>query len=155
MISPESAKHVRTQMLRPTDFAKLTAELKRKQALASGLDEGAERAELEKRALTGDADAALTLGLLLRYGEGAGNRAHGERLITAAAEAGNARTMAELGRILLADETRAGGPEAAERWLRQAWAAGESEGAFVLASAQSIGILELSLIHISEPTRPY
>ncbi len=129
-------------MLRPTDFAKLTAELKCKQALAAGLDEGAERAELEKRALTGDADAALTLGLMLRYGEGAGDRVHGEKLITAAAEAGNARAMAELGRILLADETRAGGPEAAERWLRQAWAAGESEGAFLLAGAQRLGLLE-------------
>ena len=139
---PEWAKLAREQMRRPTDFAKLTAELKRKQALVAGLDEAAVRAELEKRALAGDADAALTLGLMLRYGDTATDKTQGEQLITAAAEAGNARAMAELGRLLLADETRADGPAQAEAWLLKAWAAGESEGAFLLASAQRLGVLE-------------
>ncbi len=132
----------RAQLARPTDFAKLTAELKRKQALAAGLDEAAVRAELEKRALAGDVEAALTLGLMLRYGDAATDKAEGEKLIAAAAETGNPRAMAELGRILLADETRADGPAQAEAWLRKAWAAGESEGAFLLASAQRLGLLE-------------
>lgn len=136
------AKLARAQLLRPTDFAKLTAELKRKQALASGLDESAVRAELEKRALAGDAEAALTLGLLLRYDDSANGKAQGEKLITAAAESGNARAMAELGRIMLADEKRADGPSQAEAWLRKSWAAGESEGAYLLASAQRLGLLE-------------
>jgi len=127
---------------RPTDFAKLTAELKRRQALAAGLDQTAMRAELEKRAVAGDAEAALTLGLMLRYGEAAPDKAQGEKLIAAAAETGNARAMAELGRILLADETRADGPVQAEAWLRKAWAAGESEGAYLLASSQRLGMLE-------------
>jgi TonB family protein len=178
-LSGDWANLAKAQLRRPTDFAKLTAELKRKQALAAGLDETAVRAELEKRALTGDADAALTLGLMLRYGEVTSNGAlattgnaprvevitsgpdgdlvcvptlsavavpaqftEAERLICAAAEAGNARAMAELGRILLADETRADGPALAEGWLRKAWAAGESEGAYLLASAERLGLLE-------------
>ena len=136
------SKMVRAQLRRPTDFAKLTAELKRRQALAAGLDEAALHAELEKRALAGDAEAALTLGLLLRYGDGAIDKAQGAQLIASAAEAGNARAMAELGRLLLADETRADGAAEAENWLRKAWAAGESEGAYLLASSQRLGLLD-------------
>lgn len=132
----------RAWLVRPTDFGPLTEELKRKLALAATLDEAALRAELEQRAGGGDAEAALTLGLVLRYGEGAGDKAAGEKFIAAAAETGNARAMAELGRILLADETRADGPAQADAWLRKAWAAGESEAAFLLASAQRLGLLE-------------
>ena len=140
--SGDWAKMMRAHLDRPTDFAKLTAELKRRQKLATGLDETAMRAELEKRAVAGDAEAALALGLMLRYGEAAPDKAQGEKLIAAAAETGSARAMAELGRILLADETRADGPAQAEAWLRKALAAGESEGAFLLASAQRLGMLE-------------
>ena len=136
------AKMMRAQLHRPTDFAKLTAELKRKQALAAGADEAAVRAELETRVLGGDVEAALTLGLLLRYGEGATDKAQGVQLIVSAAESGNARAMAELGRLLLADETRADGAAEAEHWLRKAWAAGESEGAYLLASSQRLGLLD-------------
>jgi len=132
----------KAQLRWPTDFAKLTAELKRKQALAAGLDEAALHAELEKRALAGDAEAALTLGLLLRYGDRTTDKAQGEQLIASAAEAGNARAMAELGRLLLADDTRADGAAEAENWLRKAWAAGESEGAYLLASSQRLGLLD-------------
>ncbi len=132
----------RAWLVRPTDFGPLTEALTRKLALAATLDEAALRAELEQRAAAGDAEAALTLGLVLRYGEGAGDKAAGEKFIAAAAETGNARAMAELGRLLLADEGRADGPAQAEAWLRKAWAAGESEGAFVLASAQRLGMVE-------------
>jgi TonB family protein len=135
-------KMMRAQLRRPTDFSKLTAELKRRQALSAGLDEAAINAELEKRALAGDAEAALTLGLLLRYGDRTTDKAQGEQLIASAAEAGNARAMAELGRLLLADETRADGAAEAESWLRKAWAAGESEGAYLLACSQRLGLLD-------------
>lgn len=132
----------RAWLVRPTDFGPLTEALKRKLALAATLDEAALRAELERRAAGGDAEAALTLGLVLRYGEGVGDKVAGERFIAVAAETGNARAMAELGRLLLADESRADGPAQAEAWLRKAWAAGESEGAFLLASAQRLGMVE-------------
>jgi len=132
----------RAWLVRPTDFGPLTEALKRKLALAATLDEAALRAELEQRAAAGDAEAALTLGLVLRYGEGAGDKAAGEKFIAAAAETGNARAMAELGRLLLADEGRADGLAQADAWLRKAWAAGESEAAFLLASAQRLGMVE-------------
>lgn len=132
----------KAQLLRPTDIAKLTEALKRKQTLSSGLDEAAVRAELEKRSLTGDAEAALTLGLMLRYGDTTTDRTQGAKLICAAAEAGNTRAMAEWGRVLLADESRADSATQADDWLRRAWAAGENEGAFLLASAQRLGMLK-------------
>ena len=138
----QASEAMRASLFRPADFARLTEALKRKQALLPDLDESAVRAEFEKRALAGDTEAALTLGLMLRYGEGASDKAAGEKLIAAAAESGHARAMAELGRLLLADEGRADGPAQAEAWLRKAGAAGESEGAFLLASAQRLGILD-------------
>lgn len=141
-LSGSQAMMIRAQLRRPTDFAKLTEELKRKQALAAGLDEAAMHAELEKRALAGDAEAALTLGLLLRYGDKATDKAQGEQLITESAESGNARAMAELGRLRLADESRPESATEAESWLRKAWAAGESEGAYLLASSQRLGLLD-------------
>jgi TonB family protein len=140
--TPHWAGPTKGQLLRPTDFSKLTEALKGKQALATGLDEAAVRAELEKRSLTGDAEAALTLGLMLRYGDTATDKAQGAKLISAAAEAGNTRAMAEWGRVLLADESSAGSATQADDWLRRAWAAGENEGAFLLASAQRLGMLK-------------
>lgn len=140
--SGDWAKLARAQLQRPTDFTKLTEELKRRQALAAGLDEAAIVTELEKRALAGDAEAALALGLMLRYGGGAKDKTQGEQLIAESAESGNARAMAELGRLLLADETRPESAAEAEGWLRKAWAAGESEGAYLLASSQRLGLLD-------------
>lgn len=127
---------------RPADLEAQITALRKKLGLPAATGWKALRASLESRAKT-DADAALLLGLALAYEpEFSAERAVAKEWLEQAAAAGNARAMAELGRLWLADDRSAQAPAQAERWLKAAWAAGETEGAFLLAIGRRLGLLE-------------
>lgn len=123
----------------PADFQRLAESVREKYALEAAEDPAAQLQSLLDRFEQGDLGAALPIGLFLAYGDASlADPARAAEFFRVASDNGEPRGFAELGRLSLTGRGLPEDASAAEALFAQAMAAGDPEGAFLLATGNRL-----------------